>query len=133
MNPEGVPPPGAVLQDLCGLAIVAVDQAALEISDGSVPGHLAHETLRPLLRLQDSHSSWTLRSVLLPPSATGIMWSNSSFWRPPQPTHLPPSRCQTKRRTASGSSPDRILRQGYLAARMLRSRVSFLRTAGLPA
>ena len=42
------------------------------------------------------------RAVLLPPLSTGMMWSNSSLSWLPHVVHFPPSRRQTRRRTASG-------------------------------
>src|SRR5208283_4806582 len=56
----------------------------------------------PFDLLQLSHKSWTFRSVLPPPDATGMMWSNSNFSRSPHFTHCPLSLCQTKSRTLSG-------------------------------
>ncbi len=48
-----------------------------------------------LRRLHRSHKSWMLRSVLLPPLASGMMWSYSNLCWLPHSTHLPSSRRQT--------------------------------------
>src|SRR5205085_5946775 len=43
--------------------------------------------LPPFRRLHCSQSNWTFRSVLLPPLASGIIWSNSSRSREPHFEH----------------------------------------------
>src|ERR1051325_5415068 len=53
-------------------------------------------------RLQLSQRSSMLRAVLLPPFASGMMWSYSSFSRLLHFTHFPPSLRQTSRRISEG-------------------------------
>jgi len=56
----------------------------------------------PLERLHVSQRSSIFRAVLLPPNASGIMWSNSRRSLDPQRTHCPPSRFHTAVRTVDG-------------------------------
>ena len=65
-------------------------------------GHMPYRIEADFVRLQLSHKSSMLRTVLLPPFATGIMWSYSSLSRLPHLEHLPSSRLQTSRRTSAG-------------------------------